>query len=265
MFRLAAISSLALAASFFLPWWHNKDSVFFGFNNPEGYFTLFISVVVASILLFNKRKNNTRLTGTFFPFGLAIAAVVYLFYYFLKESGQPLSLAGYGIYVLALSAILLLLAGGISYFKYPKEIVAGFVCFTILSVAAYAYKFVLTDRFADVKKTKSDFMISASAFLHSFETNNVDANKKYREKIVSVSGRISEIEPVDSSVNVKFLDTTSGSYIIFSFQQGHMEEIKPLSVGDSVLIKGSCSGGDFSEILSATFISFKRSVLEQKF
>ena len=76
--------------------------------------------------------------------------------------------------------------------------------------------------------------------------------------MITVSGTVSEIEPADTTVNIKFIDTTSGSYAIFAFQEQHIAEAKTLKVGDSVSIKGSCSGGVFSEILGTEFITFKR-------
>src|SRR5688572_31769868 len=73
------------------------------------------------------------------------------------------------------------------------------------------------------------------------------ANKKYTDRIITVSGIISEVEAADTTVNIKFIDTASGSYAIFAFQQQYMAEAKSLKAGEQVSIKGSCSGGVFSQ------------------
>jgi hypothetical protein len=57
-------------------------------------------------------------------------------------------------------------------------------------------------------------------------------------------------------------DTTTGSYLIFAFQDKDMTEAKKLKPGDHIIIKGSCSDGIYSEILGTYFISFKRSTVE---
>jgi len=56
-------------------------------------------------------------------------------------------------------------------------------------------------------------------------------------------------------------DTTTGSYLIFAFQEQHMTEAKKIKRGDDIVIKGSCSDGVYSEILGTYFISFKRSTV----
>jgi hypothetical protein len=90
------------------------------------------------------------------------------------------------------------------------------------------------------------------------------ANKKYREKIITVSGRVSELEaPDSSSVNVKFVDTTTGDYAIFAFQEQHLAEAKSLKAGDSVSIKASCSGSSYSETFDLYYMPFKRSALNK--
>jgi hypothetical protein len=73
-----------------------------------------------------------------------------------------------------------------------------------------------------------------------------------------VSGEVSEVEGVDSTVNIKMADSTSGSYVIFAFQKQDIGLVKKIKLGEKVSIKGSCSGGAFSKILETEFITFKR-------
>ena len=82
-------------------------------------------------------------------------------------------------------------------------------------------------------------------------------------KIISVNGTVTSVEPTDSTVNIKLADTASGSYAIFNFQQKNLAETKTIKQGDKVTIKGYCSGGVYSDILEAEFISFTRCVLNK--
>lgn len=121
--------------------------------------------------------------------------------------------------------------------------------------------YIFTDTFSDTSKLKADFTVNARDLIAEFQQNDSAANRRYAEKLVQVRGVVTEVEKADTTVNIKMADTTSGSYIIFAFQQQHLAEAKSIKEGDSVVIKGSCSGGAYSQILEAEFITFKRSTL----
>lgn len=123
--------------------------------------------------------------------------------------------------------------------------------------------YIFTEKFSDTADRKPAYTVEAMDFIREFEKNDSLANKKYTEKIIAVNGIVSAIESADTTANIKFTDTLSGSYIIFAFQQQHLAEAKQLKVGDKVSIKGSCSGGTYSEILGTEFISFKRSAINK--
>lgn len=123
--------------------------------------------------------------------------------------------------------------------------------------------YIFNEKFTDTAERKASYTLNALDFIKEFEKNDSLANSKYIEKIIVVNGTVSEVETVDTSVNIKFIDSTTGSYIIFAFQEQHMKAAKQLKEGDLVAIKGSCSGGTYSEILEALFISFKRCAIEK--
>ena len=114
----------------------------------------------------------------------------------------------------------------------------------------------------DTASLKADYTVEAIPFIKEFEKDYKAANKKYAEKIIAVKGVVTAIEPADTSMNIKMTDMTTGSYLIFAFQDQHMAEAKKLKPGDQAVIKGSCSDGIYSEILGTYFISFKRSTIE---
>src|SRR5512147_2624430 len=89
----------------------------------------------------------------------------------------------------------------------------------VLLAGAGIYWYVANETFADTIKRKSAFTVNALDFIKEFQLNDSAANGKYADKIITVNGRVSEIETADTTVNIKFIDTTSGSYAIFAFQQ----------------------------------------------
>jgi len=134
---------------------------------------------------------------------------------------------------------------------------------TLAIVAAGIYWYVATDEFADTKDREASFTVNAVDFIREFEKDEAAANRKYKDQIITVNGRVSEIEAADTTMNIKIIDTTSNSFIIFAFQEQHLSEPKTVKVGDSVSIKGSFSAGVFSQIMEVVKIDFKRSALNK--
>ena len=118
--------------------------------------------------------------------------------------------------------------------------------------------YIFTETFSDTATVKSEYRFNANAFIREFRPSDAAANKKYSEKIITIDGKVTETELADTAVNLKMVDTATGSYLIFAFQQSDALSAKKIKKGDSISIKGSCSGGIFSDILETEFISFKR-------
>ena len=130
----------------------------------------------------------------------------------------------------------------------------------IVTAAIFIW-YIFTVTFSDTAGLKPDYEKKAMDLLSEFQQNDSLANHKYAEKIITVRGIVSAIESADTTINIKMADTTSGAYIIFAFQQQHLAEAKKIKEGDSIAIKGSCSGGAYSEILETEYITFKRSTI----
>jgi signal peptidase I len=141
-----------------------------------------------------------------------------------------------------------------------KILLIGFILLVIGAIVTY---FIFTDSYADTKTKAAAFTVNANSFIKEFEQNDSLANKKYAEQLIVVKGIVSEIEPADTSVNIKMIDTVTNAYINFAFQDASINEAKSLKVGDSVFIKGSCSGGAYSDILETEYITFKRCTLNK--
>ena len=133
--------------------------------------------------------------------------------------------------------------------------IAGFVL--LLAGGGFIW-YIFTERFTDTAEVKADYTVRAIDFIKEFQQDLGLANKKYSEKIVVVNGTVSAVEAADTTANIKMIDSSSGAYIIFAFQQQHLAEAKQMKQGDEVSIKGSCSNGAFSTILETEYITFKR-------
>jgi predicted phosphodiesterase len=95
----------------------------------------------------------------------------------------------------------------------------------LLAGAAVAW-YLFTKKFEDTATVKADYTVTAIDFIREFRRDNAAANKKYSEKIIAVNGNVSETEALDSSINIKIIDTATGDYAIFAFQQKDMAAAK---------------------------------------
>lgn len=288
---LPIIFGVGLVVSFFLPWVSWQGNLVSGYDLPAGYFfnlsgskfnfdnpfpqinfSFFIFWLIPaggllSIILFFKKKKLNWVVFVTGALSLSIATVFYLF-------TEKLILLGIGrnifamlqpaIWVHAISAIgfiLLLNVSSHAILKKAVWILAGpvfvFISFLVME------KYIMNETFSDTAGIKADYSVSASDLIQEFTANDSAANKKYIEKIVNVHGTTSEVEiKSDSTINIKFADST-GSYISFSLEKDQYENAKNIKSGDVVSLKGSCSGSFYSDILSTTQISFKRSTLNK--
>lgn len=131
----------------------------------------------------------------------------------------------------------------------------------LLAIAIIAYFYFATLRHEDTASLRIDYTVDAISFIKEFEKDYQAANKKYGEKIIAVKGIVTATEPADTTMNIKMEDTTTGSYLIFAFQQQHMADAKKLKEGNNVIIKGVFSDGIYSDIKEAYFINFQRSAV----
>lgn len=280
---LALFSALLLIA-FFIPWvsWDKVrvsgadmplgnffriSETTFKLSNPFPQFNFAIIglwlipvLAVATLLLALSHKKSSAVAALAGILALATATVYVLFTNVLGDLGVTHSLQ-IGFYITILAAGGIILAGSQGLIARIVLLLIGPV---LTGVGFYmASSYLENEKFEDTANTLSAHTVNALDLIREFQTNDSLANAKYREQIITVNGNISAIEtPNDSTVNIKFIDTT-GSYAIFPFHGDKLEDVKKLKEGDSVSVKGSCSGGVLSEILGIESITFKRATLNK--
>jgi methyl coenzyme M reductase alpha subunit len=146
--------------------------------------------------------------------------------------------------------------------KWLKKLILAFLVLLLAGGAVVWYLF--TEKHGDTAKEKAAYTFTAKALMAEFADTAklISVNKKYAEQIIAVSGRVTSLESADTTVNVKMEDSTTGSYLIFAFQAADMAKAKQIKPGDSIQIKGSCSGGYYSEILELFHVDFKRCAVQ---
>ena len=116
----------------------------------------------------------------------------------------------------------------------------------ILALAAiviggfFAYK-MYTKKHDDMSDLKADFKISSAIFFQEFSNNEVEANEKYLNKIIEVNGEISKISTDDSGITQIYLKSDDPMFGVIC-DMNPEEKIEHIKAGQTVIIKGICSG-----------------------
>lgn len=88
-------------------------------------------------------------------------------------------------------------------------------------------------------RTESSIKISAVELFHQYENNEEEANKLYLDHVLEIRGRISEITANQELVPVIVLETENPMFAVRCTME---DSTLNVSTGDSVVIKGICTG-----------------------
>jgi len=287
---LPIIFGAGLVVSFFLPWVSWQGNLISGYDFPGGHFfslaetkfklgnpfpkisflfLVFWLIPAGAITAFVFVTIKKKLNWIAFVTGALALSLLTVFFIFTEKlimlgvGKNVFSMLQPAWWLHALSAIglIIIIPVSLPLLKKTAWILAGpvfvFISFLVME------KYIMNETFSDTAGIKADNTVTATDLIHEFVANDSVANKKYIEKIIVVNGAASDVEiKGDSTINIKFVDST-GSYIIFSLEKDQFENAKKFKPGDVVSLKGSCSGSFYSDILSTTQISFKRSTLNK--
>jgi len=116
----------------------------------------------------------------------------------------------------------------------------------------------------DTAELKPNYTISATELLKEFEIDEKSSNNKYWDKVLKVDGIIKElIKDEKDFYSVSLGDTASLSSVRCSIDSLHSNEAASLQKGNSVVIKGICTGFNADELLGSDVI-LVRSVINKK-
>ena len=109
-------------------------------------------------------------------------------------------------------------------------------------VAAFFYK-ELKRKPTDLTHVKSVVKMDAASIAALYQTNEMQADKQYLNKVIEVSGPVSEIiNQQDTFINIMIGDTLSVHKVSCLLDKTHFKNIKNYKVGQQINIKGICTG-----------------------
>jgi DNA/RNA endonuclease YhcR with UshA esterase domain len=121
-----------------------------------------------------------------------------------------------------------------------KKIILGILVLGIIG-SFVAYK-MYNKPHVNVAEASSDITISADKILNDFSTDETTAHAKYLEKIIEVKGVISEIKTEKEKGIITLKTNDDFGSVICHLSAESTTAISTLKEGETVTLKGICTG-----------------------
>ena len=139
-----------------------------------------------------------------------------------------------------------------------------FLALIIVSIIASVYGMYLYDKKpADIRIEKANFDLTASDLLASFNKDEVAANAKYNDKVISVKGKIASITIDSTSASVTLDGGNPSSTITCSFYDEEIKSVTALAKGSEITIKGKCTGIMKNELLEESDVILNKCSIQK--
>jgi hypothetical protein len=96
---------------------------------------------------------------------------------------------------------------------------------------------------ADLESATADVSVTAAKLMNDFENDEKGANETYLDKVVEVSGTVSEVKASETGATVVLETESMMGGVTCGFKEGVIS-IEDLSqkVGSTIKVKGQCTG-----------------------
>lgn len=119
------------------------------------------------------------------------------------------------------------------------------ILLVVLAAAAFGAWYAYSEwnrKPATAADKATDFKVTASDIVNEFVANEADATKKYLEKMVEVTGTVSEVSPNGNNTDVVLETEDPMTSVTIQLIPEEAEKAKNLKVGESATLKGKCNG-----------------------
>jgi len=119
--------------------------------------------------------------------------------------------------------------------------------------AALVWKFYVNKPHDDIEKATPDYSMTTEEIWNQYNSNLKTADSIYTGKVIELSGNLSRIDKNDSMVSAIFVMAADPMFgdktISCQMYKKHNDEAASLKAGNSVKIKGFCTGYNDTDII----------------
>ena len=124
--------------------------------------------------------------------------------------------------------------------KVKLAIVAG--CVIICAAIAWYLYNEYNEPHKGVADIRSDIQITATDLYSDFQSNETNANKKYLNKVIEVTGNVSEVQNVNGSQIILLSSAGNMGGVSCQLTNDENNKKKIVKKSTTITIKGKCSG-----------------------
>lgn len=133
-------------------------------------------------------------------------------------------------------------------------LILGVLFVIAAGIGGYIYK-EYNRTHEDTADIKPDYSVGAADIITEFESNETVSNKKYWDKVLEATGTVKDIAKDERGFYSVILgDTSSMSSVRCSMDSLHNKEAASLQKGNTVTMKGICTGFNADDLLGSDVI-----------
>jgi len=121
-----------------------------------------------------------------------------------------------------------------------KKILIVILILLIVAGAAAYFMFDEKTNLATTEESVADF--GAKDFLAEYNANKAEADAKYLNKTIVVSGNIANITTMDDKIIVEIEGKDALESVSCNFDKSSIAQDEPFKIGDAIKFKGKCAG-----------------------
>lgn len=121
-------------------------------------------------------------------------------------------------------------------------------------IAFFVYTRVYNKPHKDIRSATADYVLTTSELIMEFKTNESEANQKYLDKIIQVSGVIQSIDTANGLSVITLRNGNDLESVICNMDPVENQKVIGLEAGNTLETKGVCTGFLLDVMLVRTVI-----------
>jgi hypothetical protein len=135
------------------------------------------------------------------------------------------------------------------------------IIIAVVLIGVAVYYFVYNKPHRDIVAEKAAYSLPASELYNSFISNPDNANEKYLNKVVSVTGTVTDVAELNDNEVKLVLSVDDDMFgVACSFSGDEADKAKIMQEGNEVTIKGLCTGYSGDDVMPGDVVLIKCSI-----
>lgn len=124
--------------------------------------------------------------------------------------------------------------------KSKIKVIISLLIAVFIGIATIGY--IYNKPHTDVSQSKASMSLTSTILLNDFENDEAKANTKYLDQIIEVTGVVTDLSTSGEKTIITFGNKQAMGTVLCHTRPGEQKKAKNIRKGDSIIIKGICTG-----------------------